>query len=371
MEEQTGTASSHGDEQTPLNTEGGPLLEDMPLVENTKFYTIEGEDEQGNPENSLSGVFIPPYQPSGEILLTNGVLSQSGSFQSAAIAPPVPRRKKSRLGLIGLIAAAALVVLLAGLMLVSAFAKPQMTIQQRNGVPTSMGTQQAMGIHPMMTHTPPPARVTPTAMLPSPTVGTTLQPQASGVPPDQLLQQLGWTTAGLSVADAIQADRTAVTFTDREEGLVFNEPATRTAAEFLLTPAGRNRFAQNDVRVNSGTLWNSVTDPARQLIQLAVNEQPTLVKQVAQGQNQFAWVDVQFELWQSHIDPQNPNQRIGGLEVDPATATPRMHHMVVLLLQVAPGSLGGNAPMGGTGWLVSNYMLDPAAGTLPNIVAPV
>jgi len=372
MEDQTETESSHENERNTPNEEVEPVLENMPLVESTKFYTIEGENEveQGDQESSLSAGFIPPYQPSGEIPLSNGVFSQSGQFPSATITPPVPRRRNNRLGLISLVAVVVVVVLLAALMLVSAFAKMPMTIQQRSGTPTGMGTQQAMGTHPAKTQTPPPVRVTPTGIVPTPTVGTMLQPQASGVPPDQLLQLLGWTTAGLSVADAIQADRTAVTFTDREEGLVFNEPATRTAAEFLLTQAARNRFAQNDVRVNSDALWNSVTDPARQLIQLAVNEQPTLVKQEAQGQNQFAWVDVQFELWQSHIDPQNPNQRTGGLEVDPATGTPRMHHMVILLLQVAPGSLGANAPMGATGWLVSNYMLDPTAGTLPNIVAP-
>jgi hypothetical protein len=258
-------------------------------------------------------------------------------------------------------------------MLVGVFAKPQMPLtQQTNGnSQPNASTQQTM--HPKAVQSPSPAYLSPTATRPTttPTIVATPQgQQANGVPPSQLLQQLRWTTAGLSVADAIQADRTAVTFTDREEGLVFNEPGTRTAAEFLLTQAAKSRFAQNDVRVSSDVLWNSVTDPARQLIQLAVDEQPTLVKQMAVGQNQFAWVDVQFQLWQSQIDPQNPNQRIGALEVDPATGAPRMHHMVILLLQVAPGSLGANAPMGGTGWLVSNYMLDPTNGTLPPVVGP-
>ena len=182
-------------------------------------------------------------------------------------------------------------------------------------------------------------------------------------------QQLGWTTAGLTLADALQAARTAATFTDREEDLVFNKAGTRTAAFFLLTPAAKNRFTQNDVRVSSNALWGNVI--GQQLIQLAINEQPALVKQAAQGQNQFAWVDVQFNLWQSRIDPQHPNQRIEGVENDPATNAPRTHHMVALLLHGTPGSQGINAPMGGTGWLVSNYALDPVAGTLPDIVSPV
>jgi hypothetical protein len=44
--------------------------------------------------------------------------------------------------------------------------------------------------------------------------------------------------------------------------------------------------------------------------------------------------------------------------------------MIVLLLRVTPGSQGTNAPMGGTGWLVSTYVLDPAGGSLPGIIQP-
>jgi hypothetical protein len=42
--------------------------------------------------------------------------------------------------------------------------------------------------------------------------------------------------------------------------------------------------------------------------------------------------------------------------------------MIVLLLRVPPGTQGTNAPMGGTGWLVSTYALDPAGGSSAGIL---
>ncbi len=139
------------------------------------------------------------------------------------------------------------------------------------------------------------------------------------------------------------------------------------APTFLLTPAARIRFEQNDLRAANNVLFDSVQQ--RQLIQLVINAQPHLVKFQMQGQQQFAWVDVSFQLWQSQLDPQHPGQRIEGQEIDPTTKKPRGHHMVVLLLRVQPGTQAINPPMGETGWLVSNYALDPG-NALPDIVLP-
>jgi hypothetical protein len=184
----------------------------------------------------------------------------------------------------------------------------------------------------------------------------------------------GWTTAGLSVADALDAERTAWTFTDREMSLDFRNVGTRashagtfTAAAFLLTPAARIRFEQNDVRAANNVLFDAVQQ--RQLIQLVINAQPHVVKCQIQGQQQFVWVDVSFQLWQSQLDPQHPGQRMEGKEIDPTTKQPMVHHMVVLMLRVQPGTQGLNPPMGGTGWLVSNYALDQG-DALPTIVLP-
>lgn len=185
----------------------------------------------------------------------------------------------------------------------------------------------------------------------------------------------GWTGAGLSRGDAAFAMRTAITFTDREMSLDWRNIGTRaahsgtlTAATFILTPAARTRFQQNDVRVINNVLFDRLT--SEQMIQAVTDEQPHLVQFQAQAGQQLAWVEVSFHLWQERKDPAHPDNRIEGLETDPATGQPRLHRMSVLLLRVAPGTQGPTAPMGGTGWLVSNYGLDLAGGTLVDLVEP-
>jgi hypothetical protein len=184
--------------------------------------------------------------------------------------------------------------------------------------------------------------------------------QGGGWVPQQL--PAGWVGAGLSNGDALFAERTAWTFTDREEGLDFRNVGTRalhggtlTAATFILSPGGKTRFAQNDVRVINNTLFDHVQNV--QLVQAAVNAVPRLTGFQMQGQNQFAWVDVSFQLYQSQIDPAT-HQRTEGLEKDPATNQPRTHHMSVLLVRIDPATQGSASPMGGSGWLVSSYGLD-------------
>ena len=351
--------------------EDGAVSRQMPpLVEETAYYTIEGEEENPDGEyvqkEAPSAECTPPFELSGELPIAGALPPRGIQANGSPASWRGGRKFPIRRVLVLLVA----ILIVGSLFLASVFAKPAMPSQQndRNGstvapratttLPKAVPTQQH---HQSTTPTPRP--------MVTPTVGATSQgtPQVNEVPSNQSLQQLGWTTAGLTLADALQADRTAVTFTDREEDLVFNKAGTRTAAFFLLTPAAKNRFTQNDVRVSSNALWGNVI--GQRLIQLAINEQPALVKQAAQGQNQFAWVDVPFNLWRSRIDSQHPNQRIEGIENDPATNVPRTYHMVILLL-LTPGSQGINAPMGGTGWLVSNYVLDPAAGALPDIVSP-
>jgi hypothetical protein len=199
-------------------------------------------------------------------------------------------------------------------------------------------------------------------------------PPSDWVPSAQTLQQLGWTGAGLSAGDALEAERTAWTFTDREMSLDYRNAGTQaqhsgtfTAAVFLLTPNARARFFQNDVRAINNALFDQVQQ--QHLIQEVVNAEGRLVQFQVQGQQQFAWVDVSFQLWQSQLDPQT-GSRAEGLELDPTTHGPRVRHMIVLLLRVTPGTQGTNAPMGGTGWLVSTYALDPIGGSFPAIIQP-
>ncbi len=211
----------------------------------------------------------------------------------------------------------------------------------------------------------------PTAPAPSPTPSLAPAPLSSWVPA-QL--PAGWTAAGLNWGDALYAVRTAMLSTDREEALDFRHVGPRaqhggtmTAATFILTPAAQQRFFQFDVRAINNTLFDTIEQD--QLIQAAVNMTPSLVQFQVQGGQQLAWVEVGYQLWQAHLDA-TTGQQVEGLELDPATGQPRVHHMIVVLLRVNPATQGAAAPAGGTGWLVSTYALDPAGGTLPPVIQP-
>jgi hypothetical protein len=205
----------------------------------------------------------------------------------------------------------------------------------------------------------------------TPGVGTS---PSGGIPSAQALSQLGWTQGGLSAGDAIEALRTGETFTDREMSYDYRNigtPAqhggTLTAATFLLTPGGLVRFERFDVRVINNVLYDKIS--TGKIIQQVVNATPSLVRfqvEKVQGESrQFAWVNVALELFQSKVDPAS-GKRQEDLERNPTTGQPMLHHLVVVLLRVPPQTQGTNAPMGGTGWLVNTYELDP--GTLPTVV---
>jgi hypothetical protein len=332
-------------------------------------------DHDDFPEDALledeaagwSAQFVVPFQQSGPIPAVKPQTAQASTNQTAI---PAQGRATSRsfpifkVALIG-----ALMVVALGFLALSVFAQPahQLTTVAKNPTPSHSATQTTPKAGPTR-----PAQKTSTSTLPTTT--TKAAPQSDRVPSAQTLQQLGWTAAGLSTADALEAERTAWTFTDREMSLDYRDAGslaqhggTFTAAVFLLTPNATTRFFQNDVRVINNGLFDRVQQ--QQLIQEVVNAQPNLVQFQVQGQQQFAWVDVSFQLWQSQIDPQT-GQRTEGLEIDPTTHGQRIHHMIVLLLRVTPSAQGTNAPMGGTGWLVSTYALDPAAGSLPAVIQP-
>ncbi len=256
-----------------------------------------------------------------------------------------------------------------GFLALSVFAQPapHLTTAAKNPMQGPLVTRTAPMARPTRTvqKTPTPAMATGTAQVTLP---------SDWVPSVQTLQQLGWTGVGLSTGDALEAERTAWTFTDREMSLDWRNAGTWAqhggtfaAAVFLLTPNARARFFANDVRVISNVLFDRVAQ--QHLIQEVVNAQPRLIQFQVQDQQEFAWVDVSFQLWQSQLDQQS-GQRVGGLKLDPATHGARILHMIVLLLRITPGTQGANAPMGGTGWLVSTYALNPAGGSLPTVIQP-
>ncbi len=314
-----------------------------------------------------SAQFVIPFQQSGPMPAVNPQTAWAN--RNKAGAPAQGHTTSRRFPMLKVALISTLIMLAVGFLALSVFAQPapHLTTATKNPTQGPLVTRTAPTARPTRTvqRTPTPAMATGTAQVTLP---------SDWVPSVQTLQQLGWTGAGLSTGDALEAERTAWTFTDREMSLDWRNAGTRaqhggtlTAAVFLLTPNARARFFANDVRVINNVLFDRVEQ--QHLIREVVNAQLRLVQFQVQGQQEFAWVDVSFQLWQSQLDQQS-GQRVGGLELDPATHGPRILHMIVMLLRVTPGTQGTNAPMGGTGWLVSTYVLDPAGGSLPAIIQP-
>jgi hypothetical protein len=358
---QPSDATPDSEVHTPASNEHDALLED-PLLEEQEGWSAQ---------------FVVPFQQSGPLPTMHSQAAQASL--NGAGAPAHRRGATRKFPVFRVILIVTIIVLGGGFLAITVFAQPAPHL-----VTTAKNPTQGSGA-PVI-HTAPTARPTRTAVQRTPiptmttaTAQTTPQttqatPQGDWIPSAQTLQQFGWTGAGLSMGDALEGERTAWTFTDREMSLDFRNAGTRaqhggtfTAAAFLLTPNARTRFFANDVRAINNVLFDRVAQ--QHLIQEVVNAQPRLVQFQGQGQQEFAWVNVSFQLWQSRLDRQT-GQRNEGLELDPATNGPRIHHMIVLLLRVPPGTQGANAPMGGAGWLVSTYTLDPAGGTLPAIPQP-
>jgi hypothetical protein len=361
------------DGSQPAGSEDRQPSDALPAASPLPIQTSNEHDDF--PEDALledeaagwSAQFVVPFQQSGPLPAVNPQPARASTNQAGT--PAQSRATPRRFPILRVALISTLIVLAVGFLALSVFAQPASHLATVSKNPTQ-GSQT--------THTTPTARPTrPVQRTSTPTMATATpqaMPQSDWVPSTQTLQQLGWTGAGLSKGDALEAERTAWTFTDREMSLDYRNAGTQaqhggtfTAAVFLLTPNARARFFQNDVRAINNVLFDRVQQ--QQLMQEVVNAQPRLVQFQVQGQQQFAWVDVAFQLWQSRLDPQT-GSRAEGLEIDPAAHGPRVHHMIVLLLRVTPGMQGTNAPMGGTGWLVSTYALDPAGGSLPVIIQP-
>lgn len=345
------------------------------------YYEREDEEPDELGMGSKSGPMASPFQLSSPLPVVRVDAASAPGTGPSSISPPgnsgTAKGRKSlprivRMGLILVLVAAAF-----GFLWFTVFAQPAQMISSPSGVSQTRGSGPATspatpstGIQRNQPMKPIPV---PTALPSSTSTPQTGTMQNATWVPQQL--PAGWTNAGLTVGDALFAERTAVTFTDREEGIDYRDVGSRmqhagtlTASTFLLTPGGRDRFFQNDVRVINNVFFDHIESV--QLVQTAVNEVPSLVSFQTQGQTQVALIDVSYQLFQSQLDPQQ-QRRLEGIELDPATNQPRIHHMSVLLVRVMPGTQGANAPMGGTGWLVSNYGLDVPAAMSVGIVQPV
>ncbi|WP_338248095.1 hypothetical protein [Dictyobacter halimunensis] len=378
----SGSQQPPQEEQTP--TQGKQSL----------FYTQEDDpdlhlpqmDEQDD-QADQSSPFVLPFQPSGvmPIMATMQTHQQgaTGTPPPATTSPGKKRWGSFQLLKIFLIGGVVLITIIGASLLVFAQSAPppEAIHVTSTHTPTTRGTTPTAASKP--TQRPPAQKPTPThpstppaTPAPAPSQqgaqGTDNSP-AGTLPSPHLLNQLGWTHAGLTVGDALEALRTGTTFTDREMsydyrniGTPTRHSGTLTGSTFLLTPGGQFRFVHNDVRMINNTLYNKIQ--AGKIIQQVVNAQSTLVHfqvvQVLGQQHTFAWISVTFELLQSKIDPTSGKRR-EQLQTDPATGQPLIHHMAVILVRILPQNQGTSAPMGGTGWLVNTYALD--TNTLPAI----
>lgn len=342
----------------------------QPTVEEKPFYLLseEGEDEGEQGEEVLGSSYAAaPFQLSH-------ALPQIGTAAGRGPTGPLPplsmqpeqrqKRKRSKLPLLLGVGLATIVVVLVSTVVMTAFAAPTATSQSPATAQTGQATTSTRPV-PTTPKAVPTPTTKPKAITAEGEQNGQVTTWASGPLPE------GWTNAGLITPDSVEAKDVGITFAEREMTLDFRSDGSRAAhagtfkaAVFLLTPAAKARFVQNDVRVINNALFERVNQLL--LVQVAVDATPKLVKFQAQGNQRFAWIDVAFHLWQSTIDKNG--QRHEGLDMDQATKQPRLHHMVVLLLRVDFDDQGPDAPMGGIGWLVSNYALDQPG--LPDIVQP-
>lgn len=366
-------SQAHGTHGLSANTPQTPAPHSA--TSQPMFYTHDDEldGSDGDDQNGQSMPFVLPFQPSTAMPPVVGSHAHSGNAQVTGdkkhVQPGVqvaPRRRSFSLLKTLLIVAVVVVTLFVGGILVFAQSAtpspPRQTAGPTHQIPRPPRTQQT----PIPQATAAPTQ-TPSGMD---TQGTASQPMAD-VPSAQILDQLRWMDAGLTLGDAIAAQRTASAFVDREMsydyrsiGTPDTHGGTLTSATILLTPGAKARYPKNDVRLINNTLYNKIRDG--KIIQQVTSIHPTLVKFQAQqnSPNQFAWVTVSFTLVQSKVDPAT-GKRTESVEMDAATGQPRVHQMSVILLRVAPDMQGPDAPMGGTGWLVNVYALDAKA--LPEI----
>ncbi len=342
----------------------------QPPVQPSYYYQDENE-EQEEQDPGMSSQYAAPFQLSTAMpVIETGRVIGPGQIVASSSPTASTRTGVLRSPALKLALVATAVVVAFGFLWFTVFAQPAQPLATSNGAPAPAARSQA----PASASTEPAARPkpVPAPINPTNTGGPATGSTQNGTWVPQRLPA-GWAMAGLTNGDALFAERTAWAFTDREESLDFRNIGTRaqhggtfTASTFILSPGAKTRFLQNDVRVANNTLFDHVQNV--QLIQSAVNPVPTLVQFQAQAQNQFATVTVSYQLYQSQIDPAT-GQRTEGLETDPTTNQPRTYQMSVLLVRVAPGTQGQGAPMGGSGWLVSNYGLDLTSP--PAIIQPV
>jgi hypothetical protein len=370
----------------PLTTAGtpasGPAYQEAAqnLSEEQTFFSFHDEEQDRLPVEDAGGLSTPfalPFQPSDPIkpVKPHQTAYEEGTVGAAPVASSHPGAKE-KLGVplwrmlltVGIV----VMTLLVGSLLVLAQTMTPPPLRVGKSTPTVMTTPGSSSVASSGS-TPAPTRratrPTPTRLLPDPQQ-TRANPLPVAIPSIQVLAQWGWTADGLTLADAIEAQRTASAFVEAEMsydyrslGTPDQHAGTLVSALPLFTKGGKVRFFRYDKREINNVLYNMIT--RSQLIQNALSRQITLVqfqnRRVQGKQHQFVWVTVAFDLHQSLLNAQTGKRE--DLPQSPSAA--QIQQIQVLLMRVSPQEQGAGALLGGAGWQVNTYAL--ATNALPPV----
>jgi len=180
------------------------------------FYTFEDE-----PFDLMGTPWVAPFELSNEMPGLSAQAQPSSQATAIPAAPaPIKQPGKKRLFSLPMIAIFVCVAILVGMLVRMAQVQLIPSLQSyptgRALVTHQIGPSQQQG-------------TTPSSQSSTPTVQGQGQSQAPPSSPDWVPQQLpaGWKDAGLTMADDLQALRTAISFNDREMSLDYRSVGTR------------------------------------------------------------------------------------------------------------------------------------------------
>ncbi len=222
----------------------------------------------------------------------------------------------------------------------------------RPAAPATNPTKGATKKKPTPIPTPVPIVPTPLPINPTP-APTNPTPAPTSVPPANpgpTLQNLPpeWAASNRQVTDAMEAMAVAETFTQRYETIDFRSPATLNSSRFVLTAAANDRFVASDKR---GGEAFATQMQQQQLVQTATVTGTQIVKAQSSDGQFFAWIRVTYQL-----ATQKGQGNVSISDVLP---------MNVLLVAVPFATPQNAPPMGGIGWLVSDFKHGSSLPVIP------
>jgi hypothetical protein len=197
-----------------------PVASPLAMQTSNEHDDLPGDVLLADEAAGWSAQFVVPFQQSGPLPVVNPQTARASTNQAGTLAQG--RATPRRFPILKVALISTLIVLAMGFFVFSVFAQPASHLTTVAKNPTH---------RPLATQTTPMAKTTrPLQRTPTPTRGTATPqatPQNNWVPSAHMLQQLGWTGAGLSTGDALEAERTAWTFTDREMSLDYRNVGTQ------------------------------------------------------------------------------------------------------------------------------------------------